>query len=161
VFPAQIVAMKFDNGIYANLTLHRQPRNNVNLTTMKTTQKLEVKKQSDEKPVQTSENKSPDRASAVADTPDLPAKTECQEPAAVSENTGTQEQSPGVPQAEVNRLVAEAEARGYLRGRNESVAESLDTPRLWENPRRTEMERECASGLADEFLARLRPGVWD
>ncbi len=161
MFPVQNVAMKFDDGIYANLTLRRQSLSNVNLTTMKNTQKTEVKKQSDEKPEQISEHESPDRAGAVADIPDSPAKTECKEPAAVAENTGMQAQPPGVPQAEVNRLVAEAEARGYLRGRNESAAESLDTPWLWENPRRTEMERECASGLADEFLARLRPGVWD
>lgn len=154
--------MEFDNGVYANLTLCRQPLSNVNLTMMKNTQKTEVKKQSDEKPEQMSEHESPDRAGAAADTPGSPAKTESREPAAaVSEATDTQEQPQGVPQAEVNRLVAEAEARGYLRGRNESAAESLDTPRLWENPRRTEMERECASGLADEFLARLRPGVWD
>lgn len=66
-----------------------------------------------------------------------------------------------VERQEVNRLVAEAEARGYLRGRNELAEVSMNTPGLWENPRRTAMDRETDPDPAYGFLSKIRPGVWD
>lgn len=66
-----------------------------------------------------------------------------------------------VERQEVNRLVAEAEARGYLRGRNELAEISMNTPGLWENPRRTAMDRETDPDPAYGFLSKIRPGVWD
>lgn len=66
-----------------------------------------------------------------------------------------------VERQEVNRLVAEAEARGYLRGRNEVAEISMNTPGLWENPRRTAMDRESEPDPTCGFLSKIRPGVWD
>lgn len=66
-----------------------------------------------------------------------------------------------VERQEVNRLVAEAEARGYLRGRNELAEISMNSPGLWENPRRTAMDRETDPDPAYGFLSKIRPGVWD
>lgn len=66
-----------------------------------------------------------------------------------------------VERQEVNRLVAEAEARGYLRGRNELAEISMNSPGLWENPRRTAMDRETDPDPACGFLSKIRPGVWD
>lgn len=66
-----------------------------------------------------------------------------------------------VTKEEANRMVAEAEARGYLRGKNENAALSMHSPRLWENPCRTAMEQECEPDPANGFLSKIRPGVWD
>ena len=96
-------------------------------------------------------------------------EAQAQEPAAVEEVKPVEEPMPaepveepqGVPIEEVNRRVAEAEARGYLRGRNEAVAERMNTPALWENPRRTEMEQECNPDPACGFLSKIRPSAWD
>lgn len=76
-----------------------------------------------------------------------------------SENAETPAET--VTKEEANRMVVEAEARGYLRGKNENAAMSLHTPRLWENPCRTAMEQECEPDPANGFLSKIRPGVWD
>lgn len=75
------------------------------------------------------------------------------------ENTEIPEET--VTKEEANRMVAEAEARGYLRGKNENAALSMHSPRLWENPCRTAMEQECEPDPANGFLSKIRPGVWD
>lgn len=85
------------------------------------------------------------------------AAPECQD--TTPQAAGSDEKMMAMDQ--VNRLVAEAEARGYLRGRNECAAREMNTPQLWENPRRTAMERECEPDPACEFLSKIRPGVWD
>ena len=92
------------------------------------------------------------------------SSTQAAEPPSMTEEKTTESQPDPtnmVARDEVNRLVAEAEARGYLRGRNETAAESMHTPQLWENPRRTVMEQECEPDPASGFLSKLRPGVWD
>ncbi|MCM1483833.1 MAG: hypothetical protein NC043_05820 [Muribaculaceae bacterium] len=68
---------------------------------------------------------------------------------------------PAEPSADIASLLAEAEQRGYLRGLNERAAESMNTPRLWENPRRTEQEAAYGPDADYGFLANIRPGVWD
>lgn len=61
-----------------------------------------------------------------------------------------------VPVDEVERLVAEAEQRGYLRGRNETIeAEVMPAPAPSASDDSTVGE-SCPS-----FLAHLRPGFWD
>lgn len=63
--------------------------------------------------------------------------------------------------ADVERLVAEAEQRGYLRGRNEAAAESMNRTALLENVRLTEARALEAPDPTSLFLTRLRPDVWD
>lgn len=48
--------------------------------------------------------------------------------------------------------IARAEQRGYLRGRNEAIAEQMHKPGLWEEPE----PRHSVS-----ILGNLRRGVWD
>lgn len=52
---------------------------------------------------------------------------------------------------EHERLIAEAEQRGYLRGRNEAITSRLDSPQLLEEPEEPE-------GVS--ILGNLRPSVW-
>lgn len=67
--------------------------------------------------------------------------TDC-EPAASAE--------PAEPTLE--QRLAEAERRGYLRGRNEALAERLERPALMVEP---EPRREV------DILADIRPSVWN
>ena len=62
---------------------------------------------------------------------------------------------------DVDRLVAEAEQRGYLRGRNEAISEAMTSRPLWENSRLTEARALEQPDPASLFLSRLRPDVWD
>lgn len=80
---------------------------------------------------------------------------------------GTDEAIPtSDPGIDIDALIAEAEQRGYLRGRNEVIAENMQQPALWENLRRhahpqaTEQPAQ-PDDLANTFLSRMRPGVWD
>lgn len=108
-------------------------------------------------------------STAPTPTPPEPAASapEPQVTAAPVDSAPESSPEPAVPapdvveRREVNRLVAEAEARGYLRGRNELAEVSMNTPGLWENPRRTAMDRETDPDPAYGFLSKIRPGVWD
>lgn len=66
---------------------------------------------------------------------------------------------------DIGRMLAEAEQRGYLRGRNERAEAMINRPLLFENPRRTatapDADPPAADGLTEGFLTGLRPGVWD
>lgn len=62
---------------------------------------------------------------------------------------------------DLDRLVAEAEHRGYLRGRNEAISEAMTSRPLWENSRLTEARALERPDPASLFLSRLRPDVWD
>lgn len=60
--------------------------------------------------------------------------------------------------AELERLIAEAEERGYRRGRNESIS------RLMEHPARVDPELNnmpVASEPEILILANIRPSIWD
>lgn len=69
----------------------------------------------------------------------------------------------GVDASEVQRLVAEADRRGYLRALNEMARAELDKPRLFENPSLTGMRAETreSSTPASRFLTSLPRRVWD
>lgn len=61
-----------------------------------------------------------------------------------------------VPFDEVERLVAEAEQRGYLRGRNETIeAEVMPAPAP------SAADDSTVGESCPSFLAHLRPGFWD
>lgn len=65
------------------------------------------------------------------------------------------------PTPDIDRLIAEAEQRGYLRGRNEAIEETMASPALWENTRLTRAREMEEPDPASLFLSRLRPDVWD
>ncbi len=68
---------------------------------------------------------------------------------------------------EIITMIAEAEHRGYLRGRNEAIAERMRSPALLQNPARMAADSPSSGANTDDdpysslFLSRLRPGVWD
>lgn len=68
-------------------------------------------------------------------------------------------QTPAPP--DIEALLAEAEQRGYLRGRNEAIEASMRTPALLENSRLTRARALEEPDPASLFLSRIRPGVWD
>lgn len=85
--------------------------------------------------------------------------------ATAPEESPEHEETPasGIDETEVARLVAEAEERGYLHGRNEAIAERMEQPALWENTagQPSPAADDRAADYASLFLSELRPGVWD
>jgi hypothetical protein len=73
------------------------------------------------------------------------------------------DQQPTVTQEQLERLVAEAEERGYLRGRNESIAELMKRPGMFERADADSMSDSADSAGSSEvmILNNLRPSVWD
>ena len=84
-----------------------------------------------------------------------------------TENTDVTLPAEAAPSTE--ELIAEAERRGYLRGRNEALAESLNRPAMMAEPGVGATEatapatesRPLADELSSGFLSRIRPSVWD
>lgn len=62
---------------------------------------------------------------------------------------------------EIDRMVAEAEERGYLRGRNEAANSLLNSPKLLENTSLHESEKQSGDSFAARFLSQIPRGVWD
>lgn len=71
--------------------------------------------------------------------------------------------------AEVVRMIAEAESKGYERGRREGAEEERKQSQhrshrsMWEDRHLTDAEEERQSRLEidNEFLTRIRPTAWD
>ncbi len=91
-------------------------------------------------------------------TPEPEATEEAPAPAEAPESHESKE-TPEAP--DIEALLAEAEQRGYLRGRNEAIEASMHTPALLENSRLTRARALEAPDPASLFLSRIRPGVWD
>lgn len=64
------------------------------------------------------------------------------------------------PQPDIATLIAEAEERGYLRGRNEKIAIEMRSPALWETIREPAHKAE-AEKPQPLILNHLRHSVWD
>ncbi len=64
---------------------------------------------------------------------------------------------------DIDALVAEAEQRGYLRGRNERISEELDAPALYGIPGRDDAAKSQEEDPNNPcgFLSYIRPSVWD
>lgn len=71
-----------------------------------------------------------------------------------------------VSRAELARAVAEAEQRGYQRGRSEAMSHQMRRNGIWEQPRREDPlpasgSDEDADGGDLVLLRRIRPSIWD
>ena len=68
----------------------------------------------------------------------------------------------GEVEAMIEARLAEAEERGYLRGRNEAIDQWMQQPALYDNPlRQPQPQRQTSESLADGFLSAIRPSIWD
>lgn len=66
---------------------------------------------------------------------------------------------PAPDESEIAAMIAEAEERGYLRGRNEAIENALSGPGLWQL---ATDEGEPVDSLPEvPILQALRPSVWD
>lgn len=66
--------------------------------------------------------------------------------------------------ADIERLIAEAEARGRLQALNEMAERKMGEPVMFEDlARRRSAQREepAPEGRANGFLSNIRPSVWD
>lgn len=91
-----------------------------------------------------------------------PADTEWAEP--VSETDPEPGTDSDKEHTDIEKLIAEAEQRGYLRALNERAHAEMSKPVLLENLNRREgagQAAETPAGLASGFLSTLTPGVWD
>lgn len=84
-----------------------------------------------------------------------------------NDELGPESEAPSTPTAEeIAALIAEAEERGYLRGRNEMIEQMMQEPPLFSNPARHKGYAPTASSASEpdparDFLAHIRPQVWD
>ncbi len=104
----------------------------------------------------------------TSDKPAAQALTTCDKPAAQGSEAGgegaTGAGDAAGPKGEarpVERLVEEAEQRGYLRGRNEALAGLYASPAVWEEPDSNVSEPMLRPSPADSFLTGRRKGVWE
>lgn len=68
-----------------------------------------------------------------------------------------------VSREEMERAVAEAEQRGYMRGRNETMSQPMRRNGIWEQPHRQEEMVPVSEGADDDLvlLRQIRPSIWD
>lgn len=121
-----------------------------------------------------------DTQPAAAPVQDNPTPAEAQPPRQdepLPQEEDTEAATPATPERpesaitlqSVMKLIAEAEERGYERGRKAGADEERENARkcgtgsIWEDTRLAEADAEQRSRLKidDEFLTRLRPTAWD
>ncbi|MDE6278819.1 MAG: hypothetical protein K2M05_02495 [Paramuribaculum sp.] len=61
----------------------------------------------------------------------------------------------------IEKLLEEAERKGYLRGRNEALAGIYNSPAVWEEPDNNIPDPSLRPSPADSFLTGRRKGVWE
>lgn len=83
--------------------------------------------------------------------------TQHQEQPAAEVKTAEVEEQPVV--RDIDAMVAEAEQRGYLRGRNEVLEEQMEARGLWEMARRDDDDDDDARSEV-EILRSITPDVW-
>lgn len=76
------------------------------------------------------ETASPETTPAQTSQPDVPEETDPEDDAPQSAPEATE--PPETTEADIEARIAEAETRGYLRGRNESIAELMREPAVFE-----------------------------
>ncbi len=102
-------------------------------------------------------------------TPAQPAQEKEQKPAETAQEPAASPEGAITPES-VMKLIAEAEKRGFERGKAAGAEEERENARkcgsgsIWEDTRLTEAENEQRRSrlqIDDEFLTRLRPTAWD
>lgn len=91
----------------------------------------------------------PDESQQEETTDPIPSETE-ENPEEPSE---TESEKP-----DLEALLAEAERKGYLKGRNERIEELMREPRMFQQltePKPSTPQTE------ESFLANMRPSIWD
>lgn len=93
--------------------------------------------------------------------PSLPAADTAEQ--TEQQTTDTQPETVGQPVPspsadELAAMLAEAEQRGYLRGRNEQIALAMKAPALWQEPDST---TDHPDDFQPAILTNLRPSIWD
>ena len=98
---------------------------------------------------------------SVTDEEDVSASSDIGE-----ENPGNETETM-VSRAELARAVAEAEQRGYQRGRSEAMSHQMRRNGIWEQPRREDplpasgTDEDADGGDDLVLLRRIRPSIWD
>lgn len=107
------------------------------------------------------ETGSPDTTSAQTSQPDMPEETD-------PENDALQPapeamEPPETTEADIEARIAEAETRGYLRGRNESIAELMREPAVFERQHApgTPPLPENREDSQPMILNNPRVSIWD
>ncbi len=71
------------------------------------------------------------------------------------------EREDGLTQERVAEMMAEAEQRGYLRGRNESIEELMRKPGMFERVADGRLAEADSEADVPEILSRRRVSIWD
>jgi membrane-bound ClpP family serine protease len=79
----------------------------------------------------------------------------------MNENGEQQQQQQQQQQPTVEQLVAEAEERGYKRGRNEQIAMRMSEPSVWEPTDRSVAEAAASGGGGYQVLGERRRSIWE
>ena len=98
------------------------------------------------------ETESSDESKSETEQPETPQAEE-------AETEAAPEEAPAAPTPEeIEQMVAEAEQRGYLRGRNEQIEQLMEAPTGYE----TEALGEGGPLQGEPMiLGNLKPSIWD
>lgn len=90
-----------------------------------------------------------------------PEVTEADEPQQPCPSTPPAEETPAADEPDLDTLIAEAEQRGYLRGRNERIEELMQEPGELEAPSAPATDSPLTGGNEILILNNMRRSVWD
>lgn len=108
--------------------------------------------------------------SVLTETQQERAENEVKEKSAVAESVAEnqpeendKDEASSMSREEIATLIAEAEQRGYLRGRNEAVSLAMNETSVWSMAGSDSGgKRQQSSSESDTaFLRHIRPSVWD
>lgn len=107
------------------------------------------------------ETASPETTPAQTSQPDVPEETDPEDDAPQSAPEATE--PPETTEADIEARIAEAETRGYLRGRNESIAELMREPAVFERQHTpgTPPPQENREDSQPMILNNPRVSIWD
>ena len=107
------------------------------------------------------ETASPETTPAQTSQPDVPEETDPEDDAPQSAPEATE--PPETTEADIEARIAEAETRGYLRGRNESIAELMREPAVFERQHApgTTPPQENREDSQPMILNNPRVSIWD
>lgn len=108
--------------------------------------------------------------SVLTETQQVRAENEEKEESVVAESVAEnqpeekgKDEASSMSREEIATLIAEAEQRGYLRGRNEAVSLAMNETPMWSMAGSDSGgKRQPSSSESDTaFLRHIRPSVWD